>query len=109
VVSAVLVAWLGSTSGAEGAAWATLAGEAVLCAGYLLGLARGRPELVPSIRTLPRVAVAAAGGAAVALAGLPALPTTVAAVAVFAALALALRAVPAELIEWVRGRVANRG
>jgi O-antigen/teichoic acid export membrane protein len=109
VVSAALVAWLGSTSGAEGAAWATLAGEAVLCAGYLLVLARGRPELVPSIRTLPRVAVAAAGGAAVALAGLPALPTTVAAVAVFAALALALRAVPAELIEWVRERVANRG
>jgi O-antigen/teichoic acid export membrane protein len=102
VVSAVLVFVLGSAEGARGAAWATLAGETVLAAAYLFGLARGRRDLLPSVKTLPRVAIAAAAGAAVGLAGLPALPAAVAAVAVYAVLALALRAVPDELIVWVR-------
>jgi O-antigen/teichoic acid export membrane protein len=104
VVSATLVLLLGSTEGARGAAWATLAGESVLAAGYLFGLVRGRRELLPSTRMLPRVAIAAAGGVAVAVAGLPALPATLAALAVFTVLALALGAVPAELIAWVRDR-----
>jgi O-antigen/teichoic acid export membrane protein len=104
VVSATLVLVLGSSEGAQGAAWATLAGETVLAAGYLFGLAGNRRELLPNIRTLPRVALAAAGGAAVGVAGLPALPATLAALAVFSALALVLRAVPAELLDWVRER-----
>lgn len=104
IVSATLVFVLGSAHGAQGAAWATLAGETVLAAGYLLGLARGRRELLPSTRTVPRVAVAAAGAAAVCLAGLPALPTVLAALAVFTTLALSLRAVPTELLDWVRDR-----
>jgi O-antigen/teichoic acid export membrane protein len=106
VVSATLVLVLGSTEGAQGAAWATLAGESVLAAGYLVGLAHGRRDLLPSPRTLPRVAIAAAGGAAIGFTGLPALPTALAALVVFTALALWLRAVPAELIAWARERVA---
>jgi O-antigen/teichoic acid export membrane protein len=104
VVSATLVLVLGSAEGARGAAWATLAGESVLAAGYLFGLVRGRRELLPSTRMLPRVAIAAAGGAAVVVAGLPALPATLAALAVFTVLALALQAVPDELIAWLRDR-----
>jgi O-antigen/teichoic acid export membrane protein len=102
VVSATLVLVVGSAEGAEGAAWATLAGETVLASGYLLGLVRGRRELLPSMRTVPRVAVAAAAAAAVGVAGLPALPAALAALAVFSALALALRAVPTEMLAWAR-------
>jgi O-antigen/teichoic acid export membrane protein len=104
VVSATLVLLLGSTEGARGAAWATLAGESVLAAAYLFGLARSRRELVPSTRTLPRVAIATAGSAVVGAAGLPAVPATLAALAVFTILALMLGAVPDELIDWVRDR-----
>jgi O-antigen/teichoic acid export membrane protein len=104
VVSATLVIVLGSAEGAQGAAWATLVGESVLAAAYLFGLARGRRDLLPNTRTLPRVAIAAAGGAVVGVAGLPALPATLAALAVFAVLALALGAVPDELLAWVRDR-----
>ena len=102
LVSGGLVLVLGSSDGAQGAAWATLAGESVLAAGYLVGLARGRPELLPNLRTLPRVALAAAGGVALGVSGLPALPATLAALATFSAIALATRAVPAELLDWVR-------
>jgi O-antigen/teichoic acid export membrane protein len=107
VVSATLVSWLGSAEGARGAAWATVAGETVLAAGYLVGLARGRPELIPRLRTLPRVVIAAAGGAAMGLIGLPALAAAVAALGVFSVLALLLGAVPHELIVWVRERVGR--
>jgi O-antigen/teichoic acid export membrane protein len=105
IVSGALVFVLGSAEGAQGAAWATLAGEAVLAAGYLVALVHGRHELVPSARTVPRVAIAAVGGVAAGLAGLPALPATVVAVTVFTALALSLRAVPTEMIAWVRDRL----
>jgi O-antigen/teichoic acid export membrane protein len=102
VTSATLVAVLGSAEGAQGAAWATLAGEAVLAVSYLFGLVRARHELLPQGRTLPRVLIATAAAAAVGLADLPALPAAVAALAVFTALALTLRAVPPELREWAR-------
>ena len=104
IVSAALVLVLGSAEGARGAAWATLAGESVLAAAYLFGLARGRRELLPRMRALPRVAIATAAGAAVVLAGMPALPATLASLTVFTLVALAVGAVPDELIAWVRGR-----
>jgi O-antigen/teichoic acid export membrane protein len=103
LVGAILVFVLGSAEGAQGAAWATLAGECVLAAGYLVGLVRGRRELAPRAWVVPRVALAAAAGAAVGVSGLPALPAALAAVATFSILVLAVRAVPPELLAWVRG------
>ena len=76
----------------------------MLAAAYLFGLARGRRELLPRMRALPRVAIATAAGAAVVLAGMPALPATLASLTVFTLVALAVGAVPDELIAWVRGR-----
>jgi O-antigen/teichoic acid export membrane protein len=104
VTSATLVLVLGSSSGAEGAAWATLAGEIVLAAGYLIGLVRARRELLPRLGVLPRVAAAALPGIAIGLSGLPAVPATLAAAASYAVAALALGAVPRELTERIAWR-----
>jgi len=105
VTSASLVLILGSSNGAEGAAWATLAGEVVLAGGYLAGLVHARRELLPSLSVVPRVMAAAVPGIAIGLSGLPAVPATIAAVGSYAAVALALGAVPDELTERVPWRL----
>jgi O-antigen/teichoic acid export membrane protein len=99
VTSATLVLTLGSSHGATGAAWATLAGEIVLAVGYLAALVRARPELRPALRTVPRVLAAALPAVALGLSGMPALPATLVALAAYGAIALWLRAVPEELLE----------
>lgn len=101
VVSAALVLSLGADFGAEGAAWATLAGELVLASAYLVGLLRVRPDLRPGLRVVPRVAAAALPAAAIGLSGLAALPATLAAVALYAVLVLLFGAIPRELTERV--------
>jgi O-antigen/teichoic acid export membrane protein len=108
VTSATLVLTLGSSHGAAGAAWGTLAGETVLAAGYLLALVRARRELRPALRTAPRVLAAVLPAVALGLSGLPALPATLLALAAYGALALWLRAVPEELLERIPLRVRNR-
>ncbi len=111
VVSFTLTLTLASADGARGAAVATLCGELTLALGSLLVLLRGHPEYRPALGVVPKVALAAAPGLAVALA---------LSVSSFVSMALALvlygvligltKAVPEELLElapglaWLRSR-----
>jgi O-antigen/teichoic acid export membrane protein len=87
--------------GAErGAAIAAVIGEAVLAVATFTMLVRARPDLRPNLGYVPRVALAAAAAVAVGL--LVPLPDLVAAAlagVVYIAIALAVRAVPAEVFQ----------
>jgi len=101
-VSVALTIGLASVYGARGAAIATLGGEAALACGYLIVMLRADPALRPPLGILAKVIAAGAPSAAVALlVPLPSLLLTVVALAIYCALALALRAVPRELLELV--------
>jgi O-antigen/teichoic acid export membrane protein len=90
-------------AGDIGAAAAAVAGESVLALTSLLLLLRARPGLRPELGRLWRLAGAAGVAALVALVpGLPAAAAAVLALALFVTLALALRAVPQELLEALR-------
>jgi O-antigen/teichoic acid export membrane protein len=91
--------------GAAGAAYANLAGETVLVAGYFLALRRGDDGARISLELVPRVGWAAAAAIAVAFI-LPVQPLLVAilAGAVYASALVLLRAVPAEVFEALRRR-----
>ena len=108
-VSATLTLALAPSHGALGASFAIVAGEAALAIGYAVALMRRRPELRVELQIVPKVA-AAAGAAALMLLipGLGDPARLVLAAMIFAAVALAARAVPAELWEAVtrRGRAA---
>ncbi len=89
---------LGSSHGAQGAAVATLVAEAAGILVAAVTLARAHPDVLPGLRCVPRIAVAA--GLPLALLLVPGLPSVVAALlgaALFAGLALLLRVVPDEL------------
>ncbi|HEU4701397.1 MAG TPA: polysaccharide biosynthesis C-terminal domain-containing protein, partial [Conexibacter sp.] len=85
--------------GAEGAAIATVLGEAVLAALYVAILARADRELLPHFGFLWKVGLAAGVGALAVLLPLPALGEAVVGVAAYVALLLAVRGVPSELVE----------
>jgi O-antigen/teichoic acid export membrane protein len=90
--------------GALGTAYANLAGETVLAAGYFLALALGEDGTRISLELMPRVAVAAAAGVAVALIPLPPVVAALLAGAAYAAGLVVLRAVPKEIFEALRPR-----
>jgi O-antigen/teichoic acid export membrane protein len=105
VVSLVLTVVLGNSHGAEGAALATVFGEATLAAGYAFTLLRRRPDLRMELRLLPRIAAALAAASAVLLIpGLSRELQLVAVAAVYAAAAVILRAVPAEVGDALRSQ-----
>lgn len=84
--------------GAQGAAIATVAGEAVLAVAYLVALARADRTLLPRFGFLWKIAVAAGIGA---LAGLLPVHPVIAAVlglAAYGGVAFVLRAIPVELL-----------
>ncbi|MCW3069696.1 MAG: oligosaccharide flippase family protein [Solirubrobacterales bacterium] len=94
----ILVSVLTSVDGARGAAIGTtvaeLAGAVVGC----LLLVRGRPHLVPSLRNVPRVLLAALVGAAPALlVGVPVIGRVALSTFSYALALLVLKAVPEEL------------
>jgi O-antigen/teichoic acid export membrane protein len=84
--------------GAEGAAVAAVIAEAALAAALLALLVRARRAVAPSLRFTPRLALAAAAGAAMLLLPLAPLPTAVLATAAYAAVAIALGVVPREFL-----------
>jgi O-antigen/teichoic acid export membrane protein len=105
VVSVAFTLTLGHEYGAEGAAFATVAGETTLAVGYAIALLGARPDLRPSLRVVPRVVVALAAAAATLLVpGLPTVVRLVIAGIVYAGAAWLLRAVPAEVGEAIRSR-----
>lgn len=114
-ISCVLTVALASTSGAQGAAIASLSGECVLAFGYLLALSRSNPELRPRARPmfLLKVALAALPAAVLMLATeLPAVPMAALALAIYGTLLLATKALPPELADsllhrWRGGRTAR--
>lgn len=109
LVSCSLTLILASAHGAQGAAVATLCGEASLALGCLLVLARDHPELRPRLGVLPKVALAAAPALALALLlKLPSFPLALLVLAVYGSLVLVTRAVPREVAEVLRARGASK-
>ena len=105
VVMGTLTPILASAHGAEGAAIAALATEAVLAVAYAITLMARRPELRVGLRVLPRAlaAGALAAGAALALDAHSAIEAAAATVVYVGAL-FAMRAVPDEVLDAFRGR-----
>jgi O-antigen/teichoic acid export membrane protein len=105
VTSLGLTLALAPAHGARGAAWSTLAGETLLAIAYLVGLVRHRSTLRPKFTILAKVIPAALAALAIGLV-VPAsdLVATLVASGVYLLLVLVLRAVPAELHEFVRKR-----
>jgi O-antigen/teichoic acid export membrane protein len=98
---------LARSNGAEGAAVAMTVAEFVLVALQVAALMRHRRELRPQLTFVPRVALAAGAAASMAFVpGLPALAALAASTVVFFALLFAFRAVPPEVLDALRGRLA---
>lgn len=103
-VSATAVVVLGSEHGAIGASWGVLLGEATLCAGYLVALAR-RSTVAAHRSRAPRILLPVAAGVAVGLIGLPPVVSALLGLAVYGALAVLVGAIPDEvlrLLPWRR-------
>jgi len=104
-LAVTLTLTLARSHGAKGAAVAMTVAEFALVAFQLLALVRYRRELRPPLAFLPRVALAAgAAGSMAFVPGLPALAALAASTFVFFALLFALRAVPPEVLDALRGR-----
>jgi O-antigen/teichoic acid export membrane protein len=105
VVSLTLALLLGRAYGADGAAVATVFGEAALAGCYAFALFRARSDLRSSLEIVPRVAAAVAAAAAILL--VPGLGEEVRLLAVAAVYALAawlFGAIPDEVIHALRPR-----
>jgi O-antigen/teichoic acid export membrane protein len=113
VVGTLLVFTLASADGAQGAALGTAITEVGLAATMPLVLRRTDPTLVPSMVSVPRVALA--GGIAALVALLPGASSIVLVVLgtlVYFGVLLLVRAIPQELVEELRrmrARLATRG
>jgi len=110
LVSCTLTIVLASSSGATGAALATLCGESVLALGLLAALRHGHPELAPRPGIILKVALAAAP--AVALGLLPRTPSLlrmVLALGAYGLMVLLTKAVPREMLELLPSRLRRTG
>jgi O-antigen/teichoic acid export membrane protein len=109
-LSAVLVTLLVPLDGAQGAAIGTAVAEIAAAIGEAVAVVRGRPQLRPSLRSLPFVALAAAAGLIpLALTGFPVIVRLVISTTLFAAVVLVTRSLPGELLDLVPWIAARRG
>lgn len=90
--------------GAQGAALATVAGEGALAIAYAVVLARTDRRMLPRVGFLWKVLMAAGVGALAGLLPVSSLVMAVIGTTAYAATALALRAVPRELLHALRER-----
>jgi O-antigen/teichoic acid export membrane protein len=98
VLNGALVAALVSVDGARGAAIGTALAELAGALAQATVLIRGRPQLRPPLRVLPRVTLAAALGLTpLAMPGVPILARLAISSGLFAATVVATRALPTEL------------
>jgi O-antigen/teichoic acid export membrane protein len=108
VLTALLVAPLVALDGARGAAIGVAVAEIAAAVAQCLVVVRSRPQLRPSLRVLPRVAVAAALGLVpLAFSGVPTIARLVISTALFGLVLLVGRAFPPELIDllpWIARR-----
>jgi O-antigen/teichoic acid export membrane protein len=106
VLAVALCTLLIPAHGARGAAVVTLTLEVVLASAYGLSLAVSEPELRPQLALVARIALALAVGFAAALAApVSSVPAALIGTAALAVAAVALRAVPVELLAALRPRV----
>jgi O-antigen/teichoic acid export membrane protein len=107
-LNALLVVILIPLDGARGAALGTVIAEITIAVVQAVAVVRGRPSLQPSLRALPRVALAAAIGLLpIVLTGTPVIVRLAMSTVLFAAVILATKALPTELFEVIplpRGR-----
>ncbi len=109
ILTAVLVAVLIPLDGAQGAAIGTATGEIALALAQCVAVVRRRPQLRPSLRILPGVALAAALGVApLELTAVPVIVRLAISTALFAGTLLLTRAYPPELLELLPGLRARR-
>lgn len=100
-----LVAVLTLTDGARGAALGTALAEVFLVVVQCAAVVRGRPELRPSFRVVPRAALAAAVALTpLLLTGVPVGVRLALSLSLYAAAILLLRALPRELLDLVPAR-----
>jgi O-antigen/teichoic acid export membrane protein len=99
VVNVVLAGTLGAAYGAEGAALATAIAEFGLTVAGFVAVRAVAPHVAPGLGVVPKVAAAIGLSSLLLLAGLPPVVAAVVGSAVYAAVVLALRAVPAELLD----------
>jgi O-antigen/teichoic acid export membrane protein len=106
VLNALLVTALVPIDGSRGAAIGTAVAEIVIGVVQCLAVVRGRPQLRPSLRIVPLVALAAALGLApLALGGVPVIVRVVLSSGLFGVTLLLTRAFPSELADlfsWMR-------
>lgn len=94
--------------GALGAAWAAVIGESVLALCLLGALAAAGRDMIPRVRFAGRVLIALMPAIVVALIpGLPRFGAAALSVALFAAAAMAIGAVPGEIVHAFRPRLAR--
>jgi O-antigen/teichoic acid export membrane protein len=98
VVAASGTIALGPSMGGMGVAIATTTAEASLAVVYLVALRRARPDLMPGMGAVPRVALAGGIAALAVFLGLPSVVEAVIAGLVFVAVSWAVGAVPRELV-----------
>lgn len=111
-LNALLVSALIPLDGSRGAAIATAIAEILGGVVQAYAVVRGRPQFKPSLRILPRVAIAAAAGLLpFALGGIPTIPRLAISTTLFLASLLLLRAFPEELLDLLprSGLLARRG
>lgn len=109
LLNVMLVAPLVLIDGARGAAIGTAVVEILLAVAQCLAIVRGRPQLRPSLRVLPRVALAAALGLVpLALTGVPVIVRLVISTSLFGICLLVTRAFPPELLDLVPGIFTRR-
>ncbi|HTA15091.1 MAG TPA: oligosaccharide flippase family protein [Solirubrobacteraceae bacterium] len=107
-VNAMMVAPLVLLDGARGAAIGTALAEILLAVVQCLAVVRGRPQLRPSLRTMPKVALAATFGLLpLAMTGIPVIARLAISTALFTACLLATRAFPPELLDLLPGLAAR--
>ncbi len=108
-LNALLVALLIPLGGARGAALGTAIAEVVVALAQAAAVVHGRPALRPSLRVVPRAALAATLGLApLALTGVPVILRLLASTALFAACVLATRALPPEALDLLPAGVRRR-
>ena len=102
VANALLVSMLIPIDGARGAAIGTGIAEIAVGIAQALAVIHRRPQLRPSLRVVPRVALAAALGLVpLALVGIPDIVRLCISTVLFGACLLATRALPPELLDLV--------
>lgn len=103
--NALLVALLIPIDGARGAAIGTAVAEIAVGVAQAMTVIHGRPQLRPSLRVAPRVALATALGLLpLAFAGVPDIARVCISTALFGACVLATRAIPREALELIPWR-----